>query len=107
MLQNLDPDTEMVSLLEKHSTCINYLAGSVLNPRDLKRAVVPKAQACILLTNKKSRSSFEDQRNILSALSIKKYVYGENKYSIAEEMHNMKIILQLIKPESKNLYNRS
>lgn len=66
-----------------------------------------KAQACILLTNKKSRSSFEDQRNILNALSIKKYVYGANIHSKDFVMHNMRIILQLIKPESKNLYAKS
>ena len=61
----------------------------------------------LLLTNKKSRSSFEDQRNILNALSIKKYVYTTNKGGLMDDMHNMRIILQLIKPESKNLYEKS
>lgn len=43
----------------------------------------------------------------MNALSIKKYVYGANKGGIYDETHNMRIILQLIKPESKNLYFKS
>lgn len=50
--------------------------------RDLKRAAVTKAKACVILTNKQIVDSFSaDHKNILIGLLIKKYVNhlnGEN-----------------------------
>ena len=52
-----------------------YLAGDL----DLDRG---QPESCILLTNKNSKSSLnEDYKNILTALQIKKYVYNRNKNS--------------------------
>ncbi len=46
----------------------------------MERAAAKKAKACILLTNKNSNnSSEEDYKNILIALSIKKSVYVANQ----------------------------
>ena len=98
----------METFLLSFKSEVTYLAGSVLNRKDLKRAMAHKADCCILLTNKKSRTAFEDQRNIMNALSLKKYVYTLNAVSLTDEdKSNMRIILQLIKPESKNLYYTS
>lgn len=53
-----------------------YLAGDPLDKDSMKRALAHYAEACILLTDKNSiNSSEEDYRNILIALSIKKFVY--------------------------------
>lgn len=60
------------------------------------------------MTNKNSKSaSEEDHRNILTALALKKFVYNMNKDSKDESKYNIKICLQLIKPESKTLYFKS
>ena len=86
---------------------MTYLAGDPLIEKDLERAITHKAYACILLTNKNSpNSSREDYRNILVALAIKKHVYdkSENKDANAS---SVRICLQLIKPESKDLYYKS
>jgi len=59
---------------------MSYLAGDPLNFEDMIiRAKTHKSNTCILLTNKNSsNSSDEDYRNILIALAIKKFVYDEN-----------------------------
>ena len=43
----------------------------------------------------------------MQALSIKRFVYDMNKGGKDDEFHNMKIVMQLIKPESKMLYKKS
>ena len=43
----------------------------------------------------------------MQALSIKRNVYDFNKGGNDDDKHNMKIIMQLIKPESKDLYYKS
>jgi len=79
-----------------------------LTANDLKRCDTHKSETCVLLTNKNSKSaSEEDHRNILTALAIKKYVYDQNKDSKDDSKHNIKLCLQLIKPESKVLYFKS
>ncbi len=57
-----------------------YLAGVPLKAEAMERAKAHLAEACILLTDKNSiNSSEEDYRNILIALSIKKFVYDQMK----------------------------
>jgi hypothetical protein len=73
----------------------------------LERALGDKAKAFILLTNKNSAiASREDYRNILIALAIKKYHYIKNANK-DEAANSARICLQLIKPESKDLYYKS
>lgn len=68
----------MEYLIQKYEIFITYLAGNPLYERDLKRADTQKADACILLTNKNSKTAEEeDHRNILTALAIKKFVYDQ------------------------------
>ena len=85
-----------------------YLAGDPFDDEDLDRGQLHQAQSCILLTNKNSKNSLdEDYKNILTALQIKKYVYNRNKNAKDQSKQNIKLIIQLIKPESKYLYFKS
>ena len=78
-----------------------------MNKKDLERASGEKAKAFILLTNKNSAiASREDYRNILIALAIKKFHYIKNTNN-DEAANSARICLQLIKPESKDLYYKS
>lgn len=98
----------MEHILNLYDTKTTYLAGSVLDKNRLRHGATGKAEACILLANKNSKQALEqDFRNILQALSIKRFVYDMNKGSKDDEYFNMKIVMQLIKPESKMLYNQS
>ena len=84
-----------------------YLAGDPLDGEAMERAMAHNAEACILLTDKNStNSSEEDYRNILIALSIKKFVY-DNYDKMKEKDSNVRLCMQLIKPESKQLYYKS
>ena len=95
----------MQGILDHYETKITYLAGSVLCKQTLLKAETGKAEACVLLANKNSKTALQqDFRNILQALSIKRYVYDKNKGGKDDENHNMKIVMQLIKPEAKMLY---
>lgn len=60
----------------------------------------------MVLCNKNCTNSLdEDYKNILTALSMKKFVYNMNKH--LKEKANIKLCIQLIKPESKILYFKS
>ena len=85
-----------------------YIAGDPFNDVDLDRALLSRAEAVMLLTNKNSKHSLEeDYKNILTALAIKKFVYNSNKHMKDEQKFNIKLCIQLIKPESKLLYYQS
>jgi acetyl-CoA C-acetyltransferase/potassium large conductance calcium-activated channel subfamily M alpha protein 1 len=85
-----------------------YLSGDPLTSEDLMRAKTQQATACILLTNKNSpMTQEEDYRNILIALAIKKFYYDEQKDRKDDIPANVRICMQLIKPESKDLYYKS
>ena len=59
------------------------------------------------MTDKNSQnSSEEDYKNILIALAVKKLVYDELK-DANHSQTNIKLCMQLIKPESKDLYFKS
>ena len=80
LIQNVDPKPELqqVSIIAWEKL-VKYLAGDPLSYKTLQRASAHKAKACILLTNKNSsNSSEEDYKNILIALAIKKEVYVAN-----------------------------
>jgi acetyl-CoA C-acetyltransferase/potassium large conductance calcium-activated channel subfamily M alpha protein 1 len=84
---------------------MTYLAGDVFEDIDLDRASMTRAEACTVLTNKNSKNSLqEDFKNILTALAIKKFVYVQNQHLKDELKYNIKLCIQLIKPESKRLY---
>lgn len=98
----------MVNILNMYESKMTYLAGSVFDKDKLRRGETGKAESCVLLANKNSKKALQqDFRNILQALSIKRFVYDMNKGGKDDEFHNMKIVMQLIKPESKMLYKKS
>ena len=73
--------------MTRYPKLMSYLAGDPLSSEDvITRAQTHKANTCILLTNKNSQnSSDEDYRNILIALAIKKFVYDESGAEIPDE----------------------
>jgi len=108
IIQHYDPDSDFVMFMQMYDKLMTYLSGDPLFKDDMiRRAKAHKADACILLTNKNSsNSSEEDYRNILIALAVKKFVYDEKKDSL-EDSPNIPLCMQLIKPESKDLYFKS
>ena len=77
-----------------------YLQGSALNHDDLRRCQVDKARCAVIMSNKFCQNhQTEDYRNILSAFAIKKYV----KQLVPKK--EMRICLQIAKPEHKDLYH--
>lgn len=102
LVQDHDPIPEIDIFVQKYDKLMYYLAGDPLEFDSMERAKAEEAEACILLTDKNStNSSEEDYRNILIALSIKKFVYDKMNNS------NVRLCMQLIKPESKDLYYKS
>ena len=80
LIQNNDPDSTIKKVIHNdYDKQITYIAGDPLKEDTMERAAARKAKACILLTNKNSvNSAEEDYKNILIALSIKKSVYVTN-----------------------------
>lgn len=108
ILQDNDPSSEMEMYFQKNKLSMIYIAGDPFDDIDLDRALLSRAEACMLLTNKNSRNSLEeDYKNILTGLAIKKFVYNANKNLKDESKFNIKLCIQLIKPESKLLYYQS
>jgi hypothetical protein len=108
VIRNKDPDKEIQIFLERQEQNMHYLAGDPLLAEDMiKRAELHKSSSCIIMTDKNSQnSSEEDYKNILIALAVKKLVYDELK-DANHSQTNIKLCLQLIKPESKDLYFKS
>ena len=103
ILQTTDPSVEMEGFLHnpQYELFLTYLKGNPMIDKDLKRAMVSKAKACVLLTDKYGTDSFTaDHKNILTGLAIKKYVHHHTS-------QNMRLCMQLIKPESKVHYYSS
>ncbi|CAD8072511.1 unnamed protein product [Paramecium primaurelia] len=97
------PNTEMEIFLHnpKYELFLTYLQGSPMVDRDLKRAAATQAKACVILTNKQIvNSQSSDHKNILIGLQIKKYV---NHITGG----NIRLCMQLIKPESKLNYRQA
>lgn len=109
VIQNKDPDKEIQIFLQRQEQNMHYLAGDPLQSEDMiKRAELHKSSSCIIMTDKNSQnSSEEDYKNILIALAVKKLVYDELKDTNQSSQTNIKLCMQLIKPESKDLYFKS
>jgi hypothetical protein len=59
----------MEEFFQKNRISMMYLAGDPFDDLDLDRGQLHLAESCILLTNKNSKSSLdEDYKNILTAL---------------------------------------
>jgi len=97
IIQPNEPNNSMKMFLHdpKHSNVIKYRKGNAMHPFILKKVSCENAHRCIILTNKNSVDAQEiDHKNILIGLAIKKYV---NEHT----GRNLRLCMQLIKPESK------
>ncbi|CAH8454503.1 unnamed protein product [Schistosoma bovis] len=90
ILSEIDPDISLTALLQRESTTMRFLKGSVTLPEDLERAKVRTAEAVIILSDKCSQTPVEDDwKNLMYVVSIK------NLYP------NIRIICELMLIESK------
>ena len=83
------------------SNKIFYLVGNSLIHKDLARCKADSAECVVLLANKLAKDpKYEDFSNILQAFSVKKFskIYAKKE---------MRICIQLLRPESKELYYSS
>ena len=94
-----------------------YLEGDPLNEKDLLRADVHKAKACVIFNDKNSKDPYSgDHQSLFLGIFIKKFVYNHNRdqskndITFTELMNysntSFHICLQLNKPDSiSNFYN--
>lgn len=94
-----------------------YLEGDPLNEKDLLRADVHKAKACVIFNDKNSKDPYSgDHQSLFLGIFIKKFVYNHNRdqsknnISFTELVNysntSFHICLQLNKPESiSHFYN--
>lgn len=79
---------------QRNKLNMTYLAGDIFEESDLERAMLHRAESCMVLTNKNSANSLdEDYKNILTALSLKKFVYNMNKHFKDEQKYNIKLCI--------------
>ena len=94
------PSNEMLLLLHtgKNESNLKYLQGNPNSSKDLERTDIINAKVSVIMTDKFSTQPHSvDHKNILLALSIKKY-FLQNK------IYDSTLFIQLIKPENKIHY---
>ena len=94
-----------------------YLEGDPLNEKDLLRADVHKAKACVIFNDKNSKDPYSgDHQSLFLGIFIKKFVYNHNRDQSKNDIKfnelinysntSFHICLQLNKPDSiSNFYN--
>ena len=98
---------------EKYPTQLYYIQGSSLDQNALKRCLVDKADAVIILNDKFSfDADQEDTHTILEAMIIKKYLNKIKKSDFDEKnsekgKDKAKVCMQLLRPESITHYELS
>ena len=119
ILNSIIPNREMeIFLHEKtYENFIFYLQGDGLNEKDLLRADVPRAKACIIFNNKNSKDPHSgDHQSLFLGIFIKKFVYTYNNDLLKNATNLNQLLLstntcfhlcmQLNKPESSaHFYN--
>ena len=94
------PSQEMKLFLHtgKFEVNLRYLQGDPMLDKDLDRTDIVNAKTTVILTDKyTTKPNSIDHKNILLALSIKKYFLKKQKYDST-------LLIQLIKPENKIHY---
>ena len=102
VIMQKNPDEKMLKIFDKKSyfNKIFYLSGDVLDHKDLERAKINNSICAIILANKvTSNHKKEDFFNIMKAFSLVKY-----SNIINDTKNNMRVLLQLILPETKEIY---
>ena len=101
MQSNFIKKTQMAIQESDFSNKIFYLVGNSLIHKDLARCKSDSAECVVLLANKLAKDpKYEDFSNILQAFSVKKFskIYAKKE---------MRVCIQLLRPESKELYYSS
>lgn len=87
---------EMFFIDPAYESNITYINGNPMSSQSHIRTDLRNAKTCILLTNKNTNDAIAmDHKNILIGLAMKKYVMD------VKGDPNMRLCMQLIKPESK------
>eukprot|EP00744_Colponema_vietnamica_P002453 GILI01003843.1.p1 GENE.GILI01003843.1~~GILI01003843.1.p1 ORF type:complete len:913 (+),score=151.79 GILI01003843.1:165-2741(+) len=103
LLHPCTPSAELETLLRNpaYGVSVCYLEGRPMSDRDLRRASVHKAKTLIFLANKYASDPVEEDNSIiLQALSMKKFVRSQYH-------EDVRLCIQLIRPESKGHYYAS
>ena len=102
IIMQLKTDDKMIKMINKnkYKKNIHYLEGDVLNHSDLDRAGAYDSDCVIILANKLNNQREEDFNNILKAMAIQNNAVKNLK-------NDMHIYIQLIQPESKEIYYTS
>ena len=95
-------DKELMNLIKSFSYAgkIFYFVGNSLMEKDLKRCQAEKSICAVILANRLAKNKkMEDFSNIMKAFSIKKF------HSIfwKENEENIRICIQLLRPETKEM----
>jgi hypothetical protein len=94
-----DQATEIILMRPNFATTLFYIEGSSLDPIDLGRCFVERANAVIILSDKFSfDAEHEDTHTILEAMIIKDYI--QKKEISKFEQCNTFVCMQLLRPES-------
>ena len=105
MPQRPDPVTELMLLKPQFVSTLCYIEGSSLDSKDLKRCLLNKAQAVIILSDKFSfDAEHQDTHTILEAMIIKNYLSQVKKQ---EPENDTRVCMQLLRPESLTHYELS
>lgn len=101
-----DPNTELILMKPEFISTLQYIEGNSLDQNDLKRCLVQKAKAVIILSDKFSfDAEHEDTHTILEAMVIKNYLNSQKKKD--KEMCLASVCMQLLRPESITHYELS
>ena len=102
IIMQLKSDDKMIKMINKskYKRNIHYLEGDALNHSDLERAGAYDSDCVIILANQLNNQREEDFNNILKAMAIQNNVIKNLK-------NDMHIYIQLIQPESKEIYYTS
>ena len=98
MLRDSEPDEKTNEILKKpeYDQKLTYIKGSPLRTVDLKRCLPHKATCCIIMSNQSSPTPQQDDYlNIMAAFQVKR---------LTSETGGIRVVLQINKPEHKDLY---
>jgi len=100
-------DNELMKLIKRfsYSKKIFYFVGNSLMEKDLKRCKAHESICAIILANRLAKDKkIEDFSNILKAFSIKNFhkIFSKDKSN-----DNTRICIQLLSPETKEIYYSS
>ena len=107
VIMRTEPPTDEIKQIISESqsefeSTVFYLQGNPLNHNDLERAQAQFATCAVIMANQFCNNhQTEDYKNILSAFAIKNFV---RQHAASHNNREMRICLQISKPEHKDLY---